>query len=222
MRTSTPGERLPRSRESARVRKKAALLLHQIDRGACFNHRLLRRFISVASGMRFRGAARIALKQKALLGTSLGAWAQSAMRGPSAWSIAERELMAAMTAQWNACAFCTEMLAAAAARHMGRATVDAVLSDFRSAAIPDGLKATLEFLEIMTLRPRNVTEEHVESVLDSGISMESLIDAIEVGVLLKLISRYASALDFTAPLEPAMVDMATRPSGHVSRQRMDI
>jgi AhpD family alkylhydroperoxidase len=198
------------------------MLLHQIDRGAYFNHRLLRRFISVASGMRFRGAARIALKQKALLGTSLGAWTQSAMRGPSAWSIAERELMAAMAAQWNACAFCTDMLAAAAATHLGRAAVDAALSDYHSAPIPDGLKATLEFLEIMTLRPRKMTEDHVNAVIDSGISMESLIDAIEVGVVLKLISRYASALDFTAPLAPPMVDMVTRASGHVSRQRMDI
>src|ERR1700677_4430859 len=110
MRTSTLGERLMRSRESARVRKRAALLLRQIERGSYFNHRLLSRFISLASGMRFRGAARIVLKKRAHLGASLGAWTHSAMRGPSAWSIAERELMAAMAAQWNACAFCTDML----------------------------------------------------------------------------------------------------------------
>ena len=42
------------------------------------------------------------------------------MRGPSAWSIAERELMAAMAAQWSACAFCTDMFGAAAARHYGQ------------------------------------------------------------------------------------------------------
>ena len=43
------------------------------------------------------------------------------------------------------------------------------------------------------------SEAHVDAVLDSGISIETLIDAIEVGVVLKLISRYASALDFAAP-----------------------
>jgi AhpD family alkylhydroperoxidase len=160
--------------------------------------------------MRFRGAARIALKQKTLIGASLGAWTQAAMRGPSAWSIAEREIMAAMAAQWNGCAFCTEMLGAAAARHIGSVAVDALLSDYHSAPISDGLKATLEFLEIMTLRPRRMTEDHVNAVIDSGISMESLIDAIEVGVVLKLISRYASALDFTAPT-------ATAPGGQPGR-----
>ncbi|MFZ0550989.1 MAG: hypothetical protein WAM21_09310 [Steroidobacteraceae bacterium] len=188
-----------RSRESARVRKKTSMLLHQIERGTYFNHRLLRRFISLASGMRFRGAARIALQKKTLLGTSLGSWTQSAMRGPSAWSIAERELMATMAAQWNACALCTDVLGAAAARHLGRAVVDAVLSDYRSAPISEGLKVTLEFLEIMTLRPRSVTEKHVSAVIDRGISMETLSDAIEVAVVLKLITRYAGALDFAAP-----------------------
>jgi AhpD family alkylhydroperoxidase len=201
-----------RSRESARVRKRAALLLRQIERGSYFNHRLLSRFISLASGMRFRGAARIVLKKRAHLGASLGAWTHSTMRGPSAWSIAERELMAAMAAQWNACAFCTDMLGAAAATHLGRATVDAVLCDYHSAPISDGLKMTLEFLEIMTLRPKGMTEEHINAVLDSGISIETLIDAIEVGVVLKLISRYASALDFTSPTAISLAGQLTRRS----------
>jgi AhpD family alkylhydroperoxidase len=201
-----------RSRESARVRKRAALLLRQIERGSYFNHRLLSRFISLASGMRFRGAARIVLKKRAHLGASLGAWTHSAMRGPSAWSIAERELMAAMAAQWNACAFCTDMLGAAAATHLGRAAVDAVLCDYHSAPISDGLKMTLEFLEIMTLRPKGMTAEHINAVLDSGISIETLIDAIEVGVVLKLISRYASALDFTTPTAISLAGQLTRRS----------
>lgn len=218
MRTSTLGAGPLRSRESARVMRRAALLLHQIERGAYFNHRLLRRFIALASGMRFRGAARIALKKKALLGASLGAWTQSAMRGPSAWSVAERELMAAVAAQWNGCTFCTDALGAAAARHVGRASVEAVLSDYRSAPISEGLKATFEFLEIMTLRPREMTEEHVNTVLGSGISIETLIDAIEVGVVLKLISRYASALDFTAPTPTGLAAQASHRSTARSRQ----
>lgn len=199
MQTSTPGAALVRPRESAQAIKRAAMLLRQIERGARFNHRLLRRFISLASGMRFPGAARIAGRKRAIPGASLDGWAAAVMRGPSAWSAAERDLMAAMTAKWSACAFCVEMHGTAAARHMGRESVDAVLSDYRSAPIPEGLKATLEFLEIMTLRPKEMTEEHANAVLDSGISVETLIDAIEVGVVLKLISRYASALDFAVP-----------------------
>src|SRR5215469_18368795 len=107
MSQSTPGTDLTHSRESARVLKRAATLLRQIERGARLNHRLLRGFISSASGLRFPGAARVAPRHEVLPGASVGAWTQATMRRPSAWSIGERELMAAMVAQWNGCAFCT-------------------------------------------------------------------------------------------------------------------
>lgn len=199
MRTSILEADTVRSRESAQAIKSAATLLRQIERGARFNHRLLRRFITTASAMRFPGAVRAALEQRALLGASLETWTRAVMRGPSAWSIAERELMAALAAKWNDCAFCGEMLAAAAATQLGQASVEAALSDYRSAPISAGLRATLELLEIMMLRPRQMTDEHVAAVLASGISMKTLIDAMEVGVILKLISRYAGALDFVGP-----------------------
>lgn len=190
---------LARSRDSARMLKRAAMLLHQIERGARLNHRLLRRFISSASGLRFPGAARVASKRKAFLGASVGGWTQAAMRRPSAWSIGERELMAAIVAKWNGCAFCTEVRGVAAATHMGRAAVDAALSHYPTAPISEGLKATLAFLEVMTQRPKELTEKHANAVLGSGISIETLMDAIEIGVVFKLISRYASALDFALP-----------------------
>lgn len=173
------------------------MLLRQIERGARFNHRLLRRFISSASGMRLPAAARVAARNRSLPGLSVGAWTQAAMRGPSAWSVGERELMAAMVAKWNACAFCTEMHRAAASRHLGAAFMEAVLADYDSAPISEGLKATLAFLQIMTLRPKELTQANANAVLDSGISIETLIDAIEVCVVLKLISKYANALDFS-------------------------
>jgi AhpD family alkylhydroperoxidase len=183
------------------------MLLRQIERGARFNHRLLRRFISLASGMRFPGAARSAMKSREYLGASLETWTQAVMRGPSAWSASERDLMAAMAAKWSSCTFCVNMHGAAAASHMGTASVAAVLTDYHSAPISDGLKATLEFLEIMMLRPREMTEEHANAVLASGISIDTLIDAMEVGVVLKLISRYARALDFAAPTAPGLIGL---------------
>jgi AhpD family alkylhydroperoxidase len=210
MRKSTPGAGLPRSPESARVLRKAGVLLRQIERGARFNHRLLRRFISAASGMRLPAAARVAGRNKALLGLSLGAWSQAAMRGPSAWSVAERELMAAMVAKWSACAFCTDLHAALAAKYLDQASVDAVLAEYRAAPISEGLKVTLAFLETMTLRPRELTEAYANEVLGSGISIETLANAIEICVVSKLVSRYANALDFTAPSATAVAGRPTR------------
>ena len=198
------------SRESVRVLKRAATLLRQIERGARLNHRLLRRFISSASGLRFPGAARVAPRREAHPGASVGAWTQATMGGPSAWSVGERELMAAMVAKWSSCAFCAEMRAAAAARHIGRRPVDAALADYRTAPIAAGLKTTLAFLEIMTLRPRELTEEHTNAVLTSGISIETLIDAIEIGVMFSLISKYANALDFAIPAATSVTSRLPR------------
>ena len=50
-----------------------------------------------------------------------------AMRGPSAWSVADRELMAAFVAKTNQCEFCTKAHAAVAQRAYGdRKTVSAL------------------------------------------------------------------------------------------------
>ncbi len=129
----------------------------------------------------------------------MGAWTQAAMRGPSAWSIGERELMAAMVAKWNACAFCVGAHGAVAAKEIQRSAVDAALADFRAASISRGLKETLAFLEVMTLRPIDLTAENARAVLDAGVSAEALRDAIAIGALFNIVTRYAEALQFALP-----------------------
>ena len=173
--------------------------LPEIDRGDSIKHRLLISFISMVSGMRLPDAARVAFYHKAFFGTPMGAWTQAAMRGPSPWSIAERELMAAMVAKWNCSAFCIGAHGAVAAKTMDRSSVDAVLTDFRSAPISEPLKAALTFLEIMTLRPMDLSAEHAAAALRSGVTTEALQDAIAVATVFNIIARYADALDFAMP-----------------------
>jgi uncharacterized peroxidase-related enzyme len=173
--------------------------LPEIERGDGFANRLLIRFISLVSGMRLPDAARVAFYHKDFLGAPLGAWTQAAMRGPSPWSVAERELMACMVAKWNACAFCVGAHGAVAAKEMQRAPVDKVISDFRTAPISERLKSALTFLEVMTLRPEDMKAEHTRAALGAGVSREALSDAIAIGALFGIITRYADALDFAMP-----------------------
>lgn len=175
------------------------MLLKEIDLSGRVNDRLLIRMIHWASGMRGKGTSRPNLDDQAFFGASTGAWTQAAMRGPSAWSIGERELMAALVAKWNACVCCTDVHSVVAAKHVGNASVDAVLSDYPSAPISGGLKATLAFLETMTLRPAELSEADAKTVLASGISPQSLADAIAVAAVFNLVTRYANALNFTIP-----------------------
>ena len=173
--------------------------LREIDRGDGALNRLLIGFISLVVGMRLPDAARVAFYHKDFFGVPMGAWTQAAMRGPSTWSIGERELMAAMVAKWNSCAFCVGAHGAIAAKKMQRPAVDAALADFCAAPISKGLKATLTFLEILTLRPMELTVENAKAVLDAGVSAEALRDAIAVGALFSIVTRYADALDFALP-----------------------
>ena len=173
--------------------------LPEIERGDGFANHLLIKFISMLSGMRLPDAARVAFYHKNFFGVPMGAWTQATMRGPSPWSVAERELMACMVAKWNACAFCVGAHSAVAAKEMQRPAVDEAISDYQTAPISGELKSALAFLEVMTLRPKDLKAEHAKVTLNAGVSAQALIDAIAVGALFSIVTRYADALDFALP-----------------------
>jgi uncharacterized peroxidase-related enzyme len=173
--------------------------LREIDKGDSVVSRLLISFISLVSGMRLPDAARVAFYHKEFFSTPMGAWTQAAMRGPSEWTIGERELMAALVAKWNSCSFCVGAHGAVSAKELPRSTVDAALADYHAAPISEGLKATLEFLEAMTLRPTELTSENAKAVFAAGVGAEALKDAVAVGAVFNIVARYANALDFAVP-----------------------
>jgi alkylhydroperoxidase family enzyme len=88
---------------------------------------------------------------------------------------------------------------AVAAKEIERPKVDATLADYRTAPISERLKAALEFLEITTLRPMDLSADHAKVVLHAGVSAEALTDAIAVGALFNIVARYADALAFAMP-----------------------
>src|SRR5262249_39194377 len=135
----------------SRCSRRQTMRLREVERGDTLVSRLLIRFISIVSRMRLPDAARVAFYHRDF-SSPLGAWTQAAMRGPSAWTIGERELIAAMVAKWNACTFCLRAHRAIAAQQLPTAEVDAALANFGAAPVSDQLKATLAFLEKMTLR----------------------------------------------------------------------
>jgi alkylhydroperoxidase family enzyme len=74
--------------------------------------------------------------------------------------------------------------------------VAAALEDLASAPIGDRLRATLLFLEKLTLAPCDVDEADVEAVIATGVSPDGLRDAIEVAAAFNVIDRIADTLDF--------------------------
>lgn len=175
--------------------------LAEIDQGDRLGTRLLFRFISTVSRARFPDAARVAFYHRNFAGPELNAWTQHAMRGKSQWSVAERELMAAMIAQWNSCPFCVGAHSAVAVHGMELATVRAALDDYNTAPLPDKLRATLRFLEKMTREPDELDADDAGAVMAAGVTHSQLTEAVAVATLFNIITRYANALDFELPTD---------------------
>ena len=77
----------------------------------------------------------------------------------------------------------------------------AALADYRDAPIGDPLRATLGFLEKLTLDPAEVSDADVDAVVAAGVTPQALRDAIDVCAGFNVIDRVADALDF-APQSP--------------------
>jgi uncharacterized peroxidase-related enzyme len=132
-------------------------------------------------------------------GGPMGAVTQDAMRGPSGWSVGDRELMAAFVAKTNQCAFCTRAHGAVAQRAYGdEGKVSATLSNLGTAGLPEPLRATLLMLGKLT-REHAVDADDMRAVLAAGASPRQVEDALAVCFSFNVIGRLADAFGFAVP-----------------------
>jgi alkylhydroperoxidase family enzyme len=74
-----------------------------------------------------------------------------------------------------------------------------VRGDWRSAPVGPELRATLGFLEKLTLSPEAVTREDAAAVLATGVTEDALVDAIAVAALFSMIVRLADSFAWRLP-----------------------
>ena len=77
--------------------------------------------------------------------------------------------------------------------------VEAVLADWRTAPIDQKLRATLGFLEKLTLTPAEVRPGDVAPLRAAGVSDAAIEDAIHACVLFNIYDRMADSLSFHLP-----------------------
>jgi uncharacterized peroxidase-related enzyme len=127
-----------------------------------------------------------------------------AMRGPSAWSVADRELMAAVVAHANRCEWCVKAHGAVAGLAYGDdAKVSAVLADLEGGDIGEPLRATLRLLRKL-VRERSVSADDVRGAMAAGVSLEQIRDALGVCFAFNTTSRLADAFGFDVPSPRAL------------------
>jgi alkylhydroperoxidase family enzyme len=76
---------------------------------------------------------------------------------------------------------------------------EAVRKDWRTAPIDDRLRATLGFIEKLTLRPAELEPAEADAVLGTGVSRDALVDAIHVAALFNMIVRLADSIGWDVP-----------------------
>ena len=163
--------------------------------------KLLFALIQLFSRQPVPDAAKLVFYRPDFYGGRAKEFTHEAMRGPSAWSVADRELMAAYVSTVNESAFCVAAHSATARQaYQDGPKVAAVLADLDSAPVEDGLRATLRMLGKLT-REGKVDADDMRQVLSAGVSRQQVADALAVGAAFNTTGRLADAFGF-AVLSP--------------------
>jgi uncharacterized peroxidase-related enzyme len=132
-------------------------------------------------------------------GAPFSAFVQTVLRGPSFWSVGERELFATFASSKNQCVFRTGAHGAVASLALNKDIVEAVLQDWHTAPVSEPVRATLGLLEKLMLAPAKLGPEDVKPLLALGLSAEAIEDALAIGTLFSIINRLADSFEVAIP-----------------------
>lgn len=173
--------------------------LRIIDNGHSFGKKALFAFIRMVSRQPVLDVVKLVSYRSDFYGEPMSKVTQEAMRGASAWSVGDRELMAASIATTNQCEFCTKAHTAVAQQAYGDGkSVSAALADLGAAHLSDSLRSTLIMLAKLTSE-HTVSTEDMRAVLAAGASRQQIEDALAVCFSFNVIGRLADAFGFAVP-----------------------
>jgi AhpD family alkylhydroperoxidase len=183
--------------------------LEILNRGYKPGTKLLFALIQLASRQPVPDAAKLVFYRPDFYGSLAKKFTHEAMRGPSAWSVADRELMAAYISQVNESAFCIGAHTATAGRaYQDGPKVHAVLGDLESPPVEEPLRATLRMLGKLT-RQGTVSAAEMRQVLSAGASRQQVEDALAVCAAFNTTNRLADAFGFEV-LSPEAFDAGAK------------
>src|SRR5262249_25343345 len=168
--------------------------LEILDTGYSFGIKILFSLIGLFSRHPVPDAAKLVFYRPDFYGAVK--FTHEAMRGPSEWSVADRELIAAYISKVNECQFCIGAHSATASiAYKNEARVSAVLSNLEIAPIEEPLRAILRMLGKLT-REQAVNADDMRKVLDAGVTRAEIADALAVCCAFNITNRLADAFGF--------------------------
>jgi AhpD family alkylhydroperoxidase len=173
-----------------------------LDRGHRLHTKALLALVRLVSRQPVVDAVKLALYRPKFYGA--GQLTHEAMRGPSDWSIGDRELMAAFVSKANETQFCIAAHSATSALWYGDHTkVAAALADVETAPIDEPLRATLRILGKLT-REHSLNPADIRATLAEGVSPTQIEDALAVCLAFNITDRLADTFNFSLASPEAM------------------
>ena len=121
------------------------------------------------------------------------------MRGPSPFSVAERELIAAYVSGVNSCAYCQGVhTATAEACGVAAGAVPAAVADLDTSPVPENLRPVLRYVGKLTRTPAAISRADAEEVLAAGWDEHALHSAVMVCALFNFMNRMVEGHNITA------------------------
>lgn len=174
--------------------------LKTVEQGRQIRQRLMLGMMRFIIGIRVPDVLRLVLHRPEFFGQPYYIWTQAIMRGPSEWSVGQRELFAAFTSHLNKCQYCLSHHKATSVRALGNeGFVQGVLEDWHTAPLDQKTKAMLSFLRKLTLEPFNIGAADIALLRAAELSDEAIEDAIHICANFNVINRLADAFGFELP-----------------------
>jgi uncharacterized peroxidase-related enzyme len=134
---------------------------------------------------------------------------EALLRGPSPFSAAERELIAAYVSGVNRCRYCHGVHTATTERlGVGRGVVQQLLEQFEQAPVSEKMKPVLVYAQKLTREPAGVTQADADAVLAAGWDETALYHTVAVTALFNFMNRLVEGLGIE--LRPEYVGPASK------------
>jgi uncharacterized peroxidase-related enzyme len=109
-------------------------------------------------------------------------------------SAADREMIAVVVSSANGCLYCLVAHGAALREELGDPVLGERISyDWRRAELDPRRAAICAYAEKVTLRPRELTRDDLQGLLDVGLTLEEAWDVAELSAMYNLTNRMAMA-----------------------------
>jgi uncharacterized peroxidase-related enzyme len=132
---------------------------------------------------------------------------QTILRGPNTLTEGERELLASIVCERNACRFCTAAHVTTAARYVGSVpVVREILADPHGGHVSERIAALLDIAGAVQASGRDVTPSMIDAARTSGATDVEIHDAVLIAALFAFYNRYVDGLATDLPSDDAYFD----------------